>query len=443
MSRSRQQQTDDDDPQPKRLIYEKKERLQQIRDRYWEEGVEGQRSNQTKRWLATVMLQFYDVLHEYRDETVLSDDDFPDISPIRERIGEQTTVIQTSKRVGGGQTVETVPAINELSEAYLIDLSEQLDDLAKKLGFSAQPITQRPIYHVGIRNESEYDEPVVDSIAKPLAGDDDGISGIRYSKLYHDWYSRVATGNPNDYVIAISADPRSTGVSGTGKTTLGGGLAKDWFDHSESGYDADVQYTLDASTLAYDMYNETDELSVLIGDEMQGTPATSGLNAKRSMKGEALDTINAIAAGRSDRKTVILIVQDLKALNKDALTFVDSWLLIRNDREFIATHYEVAPDVFDLQSRQTRTPGVERITWNSLPKDDPDYRVMEEKKARAKKGQREYQTDEEEEDDEISKDARDDKIRDLYEQGIPQKKIAGAFGLTQQSVSNIVNETED
>lgn len=159
------------------------------------------------------------------------------------------------------------------------------------------------------------------------------------------------------------------------------------------------------------------------------------------MKGEALDTINAIAAGRSDRKTVILIVQDLKSLNKDALTFVDSWLLIRNDREFIATHYEVAPDVFDLQSRQTRTPGVERITWNSLPKDDPDYRVMENKKERAKQGQREFGNDQEDEDDdEISKDARDAKIKDLYDSGIPQTKIADAFDMSQSGVSKIVND---
>lgn len=267
-----------------------------------------------------------------------------------------------------------------------------------------------------------------------------GITDFRHSKLYHDWYQRVASGTPNDYIIAISADPRSTGVSGTGKTTLGGGLAKNWFDHSDGGFDAEVQYTLDAARLAYDMYNETDEMSVLIGDEMQGTPATTGLNAKRSQKSEALDAINAIAAGRSDRKTVILIVQDLKSLNKDALTFVDAWLLIRDDYNYVATHYAVAPDVFDLGSRETRTPGIEQITWDALDKNDSDYKIMEEKKQRAKEGKREYsENDSEATQPHIPKAVRDQKIRKLSDLGVTQRDIAKTFDLDQSTVSGIVN----
>jgi hypothetical protein len=269
-----------------------------------------------------------------------------------------------------------------------------------------------------------------------------GPKSFRESKLYHDWYQRVASGNPNDYVIAITADPRSTGVSGTGKTTLGGGLAKDWFDHSPGGFDAETQYTLDPSVLAYDFYQQTDEMAVLIGDEMQGTPATTGLNSKRSNKTEALDAVNAIAAGRSDRKTVILILQDLKSLTKDALTFIDSWLLIRDDYDYVATHYHVAPDVFDLQSRDTKTPGIEQLTWRPLPKHDADYKVMEKKKDRAKNGQTEYSDSDDEEDDtpsKIPKPLRDAKIKRLADQGIPQKKIAAAFNIKQPHVSRIVN----
>lgn len=275
----------------------------------------------------------------------------------------------------------------------------------------------------------------------PSQNHSSGITSLRNSKLYHDWYQRVGCGNPNDYIIAISADPRSTGVSGTGKTTLGGGLAKRWFDHSQSGFDADVQYTLDPSVLAYDMYNETDELSVLIGDEMQGTPATTGLNAKRSQKSEALAAINAIAAGRSDRKTIILIVQDLKSLNKDALTFIDSWLLIRDDYNYVATHYGVAPDVFDLGSRQTKTPGIEQITWDPLPEDDPDYQIMEEKKAQAKQGEREY-SDDGDDNEEVSrpKELRDQDLRYDWENfDVTQKQLAKKYGIGQSTVSKILN----
>lgn len=266
---------------------------------------------------------------------------------------------------------------------------------------------------------------------------------ITESKLYHDWYQRVGCGDPNDYVIAISADPRTTGVSGTGKTTLGGGLAKRWFDYSDGGgFDAETQYTLDAAKLAYDLYNDTGEMACLIGDEMQGTPATTGLNSKRSQKSEALDAINAIAAGRSDRKTVILIVQDLKSLNKDALTFVDAWLLIRDDVDYVATHYAVAPNVFDLQSRQTKTPGIERITWSPLPGDDADYQVMEEKKEQAKRGEREFGGEDDDNDEPtqtIPKPIRDQKMKSLNEKGMTQYDIADVFGLDQSTVSDIVN----
>lgn len=277
-----------------------------------------------------------------------------------------------------------------------------------------------------------------------------GPKDLRSSKLYHDWYKRVASGKPNDYVIAITADPRTTGVSGTGKTTLGGGLAKHWFDLTDDGFDAETQYSLDPARLAYEMYPETAEGAVLIGDEMQGTPATTGLNAKRSQKTEALDAVNAIAAGRSDRKTVILILQDLKSLNKDALTFVDAWLLIRDDYDYVATHYGVAPNVFDLGRRDTKTPGVEEITWDPLPESDPDYQYMEEMKERAKRGQREYGQDEDADDEEtiptdpakLPKEIRDSVIRRVEDETrATQGEIGDVFDIDQSTVSEIVHNS--
>jgi len=431
---------DGGDPQPKRLIYERAEYVQQVRDVFWDQAVDGAVSPEIKRELAAAVVKYWDVLHEHRNEGILAEGEFPDISGIRQRLGRQTQVVEQRSGLNRGTELQSVPAISEVGEWELLELTEQLDDVRKQLGFSAEASSTRPLFDAGKLETEDYPEPVVDGIPKPRKGHDGTITDLRYSKLYHDWYQRVACGDPNDYVIAISADPRSTGVSGSGKTTLGGGLAKRWFDHSDGGFDAEVQYTLDASSLAYDLYNDTGELAVLVGDEMQGTPATTGLNSKRSQKSEALDAINAIAAGRSDRKTVMLIVQDLKSLNKDALTFIDAWLLIRDDFDYVATHYGVAPDVFDLGSRETKTPGVEQITWDALSADDPDYQVMERKKEAAKQGKREYnEGDDDEQDTRMSKAARDRKIKQLYDQGIPQKKIAGAFDLEQSTVSGIVN----
>ena len=261
------------------------------------------------------------------------------------------------------------------------------------------------------------------------------------SQLYHEWYGRVATGNPNDYVIAISAHPGYTGVSGSGKTTLAGGLAKYYLDRSDGGFDAEQKYTVDASTLAYDLYGQTDELACLVGDEMQGTAANTNLNSKRSMKTESLDVYSTIAGNRKGRKTLILVFQTLDKAMKDMFDFVDAWLLIVDDIQYRCNHYKVLPEPFNFESNKTKTPRVETLSWESMPADDPDYQIMDQKKDDANAGKREYgPQDDSDEEMRIPKEARDNQIRKLYDQGISQKKIAAAYDLTQQSISAIVNE---
>jgi hypothetical protein len=131
--------SDDDrgDPQPTRMIYDMRRYVQQIRNRFWEEGVDGQFSPRTKRDLAAAAIQYWDMLYEFRGEHVLEEGDFPDISPVRSRIGETTEVLSQSKRRGGGVGVERAPAVSELDDWYLLELTEDLDDLAKRLGFAA------------------------------------------------------------------------------------------------------------------------------------------------------------------------------------------------------------------------------------------------------------------------------------------------------------------
>jgi len=433
------QYNDGDDTHSKELIQERQKRLESVLDMFTHRAADVSLTPEMKREVAVHVVNFHRVLSKFEGESVLSDDDIPDISPISDRLGRTTSIVRSRSRLGGGWESEQVPKINELDFWYLKEVADELEQAAKKLGYWGSAEATRPLYDAGKRDN--YPDPVHPDIPKPkTGGGGDGALDLRHSKLYHDWYQRVACGDPNDYVIAISADPRSTGVSGSGKTTFGGGLAKRWFDYSDDGFNADIQYTLDAAKLAYDLYEETGELSVLVGDEMQGTPATTGLNAKRSQKSEALDAVNAIAAGRSDRKTVILIVQDLKSLNKDALTFIDAWLLIRDDYDYIATHYSVAPDVFDLGSRETKTPGVEQITWDALADDDPDYQVMEEKKAAAKRGEREYSDDDDEDGFELPKAKRDEFLRQDYATGkFTQDELATKYGLKQGTVSKILN----
>jgi hypothetical protein len=264
------------------------------------------------------------------------------------------------------------------------------------------------------------------------------VKPFRQTQLYHEWYGRVAMGNPNDYVIAISAHPGYTGVSGSGKTTLAGGLAEK-LDFSPGGFQAETQFTVDAGVLAYDMYGATEEGATLIGDEMQGTAANTNLNSKRSMKTESLDVYSTIAGNRKGRKTLILVFQTLDKAMKDMFDFVDAWLLIVDDVNYRCNHYKVLPEPFNFESNKTKTPRVETLTWGALPADNENYQEMERKKDQANAGNREYGSDEEEAAQSIPTDLRNQQIKAAYDRGQTQNEIAKHWDLTQQAVSTIVN----
>jgi len=250
------------------------------------------------------------------------------------------------------------------------------------------------------------------------------------SQLYHDWYTRVATGDKNDFVIAISAHPGFTGVSGSGKTTLAGGLAKNYFDYSPDGFDAESQYTVDASVLAYDIYGQTEPLAALVADEMQGTAANTNLNSKRAMKEESLAAYNTIAGNRKGRKTLILVFQTLDKAMKDMFDFVDAWLLIMDDVQYRCNHYKVLPEPFNFESNKTKTPRVETLTWESLAKDDPDYQVMDRKKDAANAGEREFVANEDSENSEWDKEMQLAYAKQLKSDGLSWRKIADQEQIT-------------
>ncbi len=158
--------TDSGDPAPRRLIYRAREQLQLARVNVWEEGVHGEYSVETKLTLATSVLTLWDMLFEYRDESVLDEGDFPDVSELRSRVGEQTTRRRESAGLGRGSVTETVPAVSEIPLGRLLTLSKELDDLCRKLGFSAEAQSKRPLY-AAKRDPEEYQEPVKDGIPRP------------------------------------------------------------------------------------------------------------------------------------------------------------------------------------------------------------------------------------------------------------------------------------
>lgn len=133
-----------DDAAPKRLIYEMREEVQAARNQYHDEGAYGDISSETHLELAAKAIQYYDVLYEFHDEPILDEEDFPDIAPIRDRIGEKAARMRGGGGRSGGVTTEQVPAVTEVPISQIIQITKDLDAVAKKLSFAATAADSTP-----------------------------------------------------------------------------------------------------------------------------------------------------------------------------------------------------------------------------------------------------------------------------------------------------------
>jgi len=265
--------------------------------------------------------------------------------------------------------------------------------------------------------------------------------------LYQKWRKRVATGRPNDMVIAIT--PSSwTGVSGSGKTTAATSLAKS-FDQTDDGFDGEAKTSLDAAEMAYRILPSVESGSAVVFDEAQGAPGTNSVNSRRGMKSSAIDAMNAILANRDQRLTVIIVGQQLGMLDKNLYPMIDAWLLIRREPDMpngpMMTHHRIHVDDYDLKSPDLTTPAIEDLEWPRIPANDPDYAALEAKKQAAKQKGGDPD-DEEDEDDslpipntlgDMPVDYRDPIIEDLRKRDVDREKLADAAGVSAQRISQI------
>lgn len=263
------------------------------------------------------------------------------------------------------------------------------------------------------------------------------------SFLYRDWHRAVAEGTPNDFVICITASSK-TGVSGTGKTTLETYLAQET-DLSDQGFDAEEKASLDAGEIAYDTVPDVENRSTVAFDEAQGAPGTTGLDARRAMKQEAIDAISSILANRDKQLTIIITAQQFSMLDPRIYPIIDAWLMIRRGPSHpdgpVGTYHKVHVEDYNLSNPKVRTPAIEDFTWPRVDHNDPDYKELERLKQEAKT--RGGEDDEEGEDpatvEDMPLEVRNHEIQRLYAAGIQQTKIADIFGLKQPTVSEIVN----
>lgn len=269
--------------------------------------------------------------------------------------------------------------------------------------------------------------------------------GFEDSELYHDWAKSVKYGTPNDFVMCVTASSK-TPVSGTGKTTLQTQLAQRT-DLSPDGFDATTKASLDAGEIAYERLPKIPSRSTVVWDEAQGAPGTVGLDARRAMKTEAIDSISAILANRDKQLTIIIGAQIFSMLDPRIYPIIDAWLLIRKEPDDpegpLGTYHKVHVEDYNLANPKVRTPAIEDFTWSKVPDDDPDYLELERLKQLAKT--QHYHSNGDDEDGEesvpdISTEQRDRLIRSrISDPDVTQSDLAKTFGISRQRISQIVN----
>lgn len=142
--------------QHERMILGQRQRVQEVRSQFIGEGVYGQTTEAAHLELARVTVEYWQMLREYHDEAVI--DDLPDIGPLRKRLGKQTQMLGDSAGLRRGGQYESRPAVLEVDVAAILKMLDQLDDTAKRLGFSASANEQTPVFGVDPDWEGGDDE---------------------------------------------------------------------------------------------------------------------------------------------------------------------------------------------------------------------------------------------------------------------------------------------
>lgn len=264
--------------------------------------------------------------------------------------------------------------------------------------------------------------------------------GFKDSYFYHRWSEQVLKPPSNDFVIAISASGKST-MSRTGKTTLETFLAEEC-DQTDSGFDAETQATLDAGTLAYDIVPEVENKAAVCLDEAQGAPGTTGMDARRGMKTEVIDSINAILNNGDKELTIIITAQHLPMLDKRLPPIVDAWLLIRHGPSSpegpLGIHHGMHVEDYNFADPQIKTPAYEEFSWPKIPKSNKNYQILEEKKQKAKR----KNWDPDDDEGQLPDDTQAQIAQDWRDQGFSPRWIADNVESITYSYSWIYDHTD-
>jgi len=144
-----ERRTDVARPNDNEALQVARERARQVRREMVREMTQdGAVSDQTKLRAGAVAIDYRDVLIDYRPEVTTPPWDERNLDWITELVGEQLTVKSAAPGVGRGTVEETKPALTQVDERRLYDLTKRLDQIWRELGFGAEIDSSNHLYQV-------------------------------------------------------------------------------------------------------------------------------------------------------------------------------------------------------------------------------------------------------------------------------------------------------
>jgi predicted XRE-type DNA-binding protein len=272
------------------------------------------------------------------------------------------------------------------------------------------------------------------------------VKPLSSTELYQEWKNRVVY-DDNDFVVCVAASSR-TAISGTGKSTLGISLCRE-FDNSATDWSAEEKATLHAEEATNELYPNLPTQSSILFDESQGTLDSDGVDSRRAMADSVVRMSRATAQYRKRQHSLVIVAQSTDWIDSRMMEMIDRLVLIQEKhpdagwaRAVSFDHYR--KDLPGSGRTEERTPSIEDIAWEPLTASDPDYQVIDKLKEQVGDAVPDDPADEEQGDPvktfaELSVDQRNQLMGEVYEQtNVTQEQLAEIVDLTQQTVQEIL-----
>ena len=298
--------------QVNRLIGEMRERLNRAQNTWFHQARNGGVSRSAQLDYAEAVVEYENELREHRDEKVLKDG-FPDISDIRGKFGEQTTVWEVAPGDTTNERPVTKPAVETIDAKRLHEAADELKRAAKRLGLGPDI---NPQVSGGARLRAE------DIGDARFAGNSDFADSVFWDRLLED----IEGPREGGAIVIVDAEDARTGV---GKTSAAVAFAKyvaQMFDYQLQERDLVLsgQEYLDL----YDKQPGEEQPSVAVWDEAVG--AGSG-DARRAMSQDNVDLGRAWQIMRTRRVISFVTLPDWGDLDSRLQKFADYRLWARRD----------------------------------------------------------------------------------------------------------------